>query len=99
MSTLYSRTEMISASEIARRYGQISKKIKTSHHARIVVIKNNKPDHVILDIDEYEFLQDFYDTMEHLEIAKLIKERRISKTIPLKKILDTLGISENELSD
>jgi PHD/YefM family antitoxin component YafN of YafNO toxin-antitoxin module len=90
---------MYSASEVAKCYGRISKKIKSSPKSRIVVIKNNKPDHIILDIKEYEFLQELYETLEHKEIAELIRNRESGNTIPIENVLENLGISENEISD
>jgi len=99
MGISYNRSEMLSASDVAKHYGQISKKVKQSPQSRVVVIKNNRPDHIILDIEEYEFLQEFYELLEHTEIADIIKARKDNKIISHELVLSKLGISENELQD
>ena len=97
MDVSYKRSEMLSASEVVKRYGQINKKLKQSPQSRVVVIKNNKPDHVILDIEEYEFLQAFYETLEHLEIAVIVEKRKGDELVPFDAVLSHLRISEDEL--
>ncbi len=97
MDVSYKRSEMLSASEVVKRYGQINKKLKQSPQSRVVVIKNNKPDHVILDIEEYEFLQVFYETLEHLEIATIVEKRNGNELVPFDAVLSHLRISEDEL--
>lgn len=97
MNVSYKRSEMLSVSDIVKRYGQINKKLKQSPQSLVIIIKNNKPDHVILDIEEYEFLQEFYETLEHLEIAEIIKKRKDSEAVPFDTVLNNLGISEDEL--
>lgn len=67
---------------------------------KIVIAKNNKLEAVILDIEEYERLKEAYDLMEHLEIAKVIEERRkLSKDAYLDgdEVLKKLGLSLDDV--
>jgi PHD/YefM family antitoxin component YafN of YafNO toxin-antitoxin module len=96
----YTRDEIISATDLARNVSgtlsSITKKLKD----KIAISKNNKLEAVIIDIEEYERLKEAYDLMEHMEIAKIVEERRkISKSeyITLEESAKQFGIDLDEL--
>ena len=60
-------------------------------------MKNNKLEAVIIDIEEYERLKEAYDLMEHMEIAKIVEERKGSKTITFDALLKKEGINYDDL--
>ena len=93
----YSRDEIISASDMARGFSNVLKDIMNHTKERFAISKNNKIEAVVLQIDEYERLQEAYELMEHLEIYKKVQERKNSKTISLDTSAQKYGIDLNAL--
>ena len=50
------------------------------------IIKHNKPEAVILSIEEYERMKSFQEYLENLEIAQVINERVLDKKEPIKMV-------------
>ena len=48
------KQEIVSASEVVRNFSKIRTEVK--ENSRMIVFKNNKPDLVLLDFNEYEKL-------------------------------------------
>lgn len=67
------KQEIISTSEVVRNFSKIRTEVK--ENSRMIVFKNNKPDLVLLDFDEYEKLLEHINIMEDLLISKTIEER------------------------
>lgn len=88
----YTREEIISTTELARNLSSTLNSIIQKSKDKIAIAKNNKLEAVIIDIDEYERLKEAYDLMEHMEIAKIVGERR---KIPTKEYLDGDGVLKN----
>ena len=66
----YQKNELVSATEFAKRFGQIMSQIKEKSVDKIGVLKNNKLEAVVISIKEYEHL-------------KMIEDmHRISENIP-----------------
>ena len=66
----YQKNELVSATELAKRFGQIMSQIKEKSVAKIGVLKNNKLEAVVISTEEYEHL-------------KMIEDmHRISESIP-----------------
>lgn len=71
--------ELISATDLQRKAGRIIDMVKENGRAQYVV-RNNKPEIVILSTDEYERMKkieeqwEWFDTMEAIRIAE--KERK-----------------------
>ena len=66
----YQKNELVSATELAKRFGQIMSQIKEKSVAKIGVLKNNKLEAVVISTEEYEHL-------------KMIEDMyRISESIP-----------------
>ena len=67
------KQEIVSTSEVVRNFSKIRAEVK--ENSRMIVFKNNKPDLVLLDFDEYEKLLEHINIMEDLLISKTIEER------------------------
>jgi len=93
----YSRNEIISATDMARSFSSALTSILEQTKEKLAISKNNKLQAVLINIDEYERLKEAYDTLEHIEIAKLVEARKDSKTISLEEIMKEYGISEDDL--
>ena len=67
------KQEIVSTSEVVRNFSKIRTEVK--ENSRMIVLKNNKPDLVLFDFDEYEKLLERINIMEDLLISKTIEER------------------------
>ncbi|OSB07987.1 hypothetical protein B2H97_16085 [Paraclostridium bifermentans] len=68
------KNNMVSASDVSKNFGKVSKQVKDESY--ILVIKNNKPDTVLMD---FEYFNNIMDTLNHLEdqqLLELIEERK-----------------------
>lgn len=72
----YTRDEIISSTDLARNISAILSSIVKHSKEKIAIMKNNKLEAVIINIEEYERLKEAYDLMEHMEIAKMVEGRR-----------------------
>ncbi len=88
----YTRDEIISASEITRKFSSVLNDLISYSKDRFVISKNNKLEAVVLPIEEYERMQEALDFMEHMEIYNIVKERENQKTIPAEDVFKELGI-------
>jgi len=97
----YSREEIISSSKTAKNLGSVLSNLRTGKLSRAVISKNNKLEAVILPIEEYEIIKEAYELMEHIEIYKLLEERKGSDkqgtSITLDELLKEEGISRDGL--
>jgi len=83
----YTRDEIISATDLARNVSATLNSIVKHTKEKVAISKNNRLEAVIIDIEEYERLQEAYELMEHMEIAKIVEERKKSKTIDFEELL------------
>lgn len=91
----YSREEMVSVTDLLKTLRQTLDKI--SHHSveKIAVMKNNRPEAVMLSIDEYERIKELADMAEHIGLAELIRERKETPKewyIPFDDVMAKAGI-------
>ena len=94
----YSRKEIISSSKTAKNLGQILESLKTGNLERAVISKNNKLEAVILPIETYEKIIEMAELIEHIQIARLIKERENElPELSLDELLEKNGINRNEI--
>ncbi len=93
----YTRDEIISATDLARNVSATLRSIVKHTKEKVAIMKNNKLEAVIIDIDEYERLKEAYELMEHMEIAKIVEERKNSKTITFDELLKKEGINYDDL--
>jgi prevent-host-death family protein len=64
---------------------------------KLAISKNNKLEAVIIPIDEYERMKEAYEEMENMQIAKIIDERKDSKTVSFDELLTKFEVKEDEL--
>ncbi len=84
----YKRDEIVSASDMARGFSNILNQIIDKTQDKLAISKNNKLEAVILDIEEYEKLQEAYDLLEQKEIEQILAQRtKEEKEISHSKIL------------
>jgi PHD/YefM family antitoxin component YafN of YafNO toxin-antitoxin module len=90
----YELSEMMSASSFSRNMNKVSELLDKMR--RVVVLRNNNPEMVVLPVEEYELMKSVMDIAEHLEIAKLIDERRTEKSFSLDDVLAENGVAIDE---
>jgi len=93
----YTRDEIISATDLARNVSATLNSVVKHAQDKIAIMKNNKLEAVIIDIEEYERLKEAYELMEHMEIAKIVEDRKDSGTIDFEDLLAEECISYDEL--
>lgn len=82
----YAQNEMVGATEFIKSFASFADKVVSRNIEKLAIVRHNKPEIVLVPIDEYERLKDAYDMVEHLEIEKIIAERIWNKTEPIKMI-------------
>jgi len=93
----YRRDEIISITDLSRNLSTALNSIIDYSKEKLAISKNNKLQAVIIPIEEYERMVELYEEMENREIAKIIEERKDSKTISFEELLERRGISKDEL--
>jgi PHD/YefM family antitoxin component YafN of YafNO toxin-antitoxin module len=76
MSVAYTKDEIVSASRAARSFGKVLADLKEHRKRRIAIAKNNELEAVILPIEDYETMTEAMAVMEHVEIYRLVQERK-----------------------
>jgi len=92
----YTRDEIISATDLARNVSATLNSIVKHTKEKVAISKNNRLEAVIIDIEEYERLKEAYELMEHMEIAKIVEERRKTpkeEYLDGDEVLKSLGLS------
>jgi prevent-host-death family protein len=92
----YTRDEIISATDLARNVSATLNSVVKHAQEKIAISKNNKLEAVIIDIEEYERLKEAYELMEHIEIAKIVEQRRKTpkeEYLDGDEVLKNLGLS------
>jgi PHD/YefM family antitoxin component YafN of YafNO toxin-antitoxin module len=93
----YRRDEIISVSDLARNLSTALGGLLDYSKEKLAISKNNKLEAVIIPIDEYERMKEAYEEMENMKIAKMIDERKDSKTISFDELLTKFGVKEDGL--
>ena len=96
MSVAYKKDEIVSASRAARSFGKVLAALKSQHKRRIAIAKNNELEAVIVPIQEYETMAEALALLEHIEIHRLIgqrKRKRSGKRISLDALLKDQDIA------
>lgn len=89
---------MISVSELGR--GQASKVVQDveQNKEQYIVVKNNKPQAIIISIDEYMNLMEAREELELFTLAqKRINHGSVQESVPFEEVLKELGLSTDEL--
>ncbi|MFA7382525.1 MAG: hypothetical protein WC001_03670 [Desulfurivibrionaceae bacterium] len=94
MRANFTRDEMISATAAAKNFGRVVTELAEHRRNKTAVVKNNEITAVILPVEEYEYMADIVEFVEHLEIYDLITKRKetTGKLIPLDSLLQEEGI-------
>jgi len=71
----YTSNEMISTTEIAKKFGQVISMITEHTIEKMGVLKNNKIEAVVISKDEYERLKEIEELAEHYQIYTILKDR------------------------
>lgn len=90
----YSTNELISSSELAKKFGTYLSQIKDNTVDKLAVLKNNKVEAVIISKDEYESMKEALKEVEAKKILKSIdaglKDVEEGKTNSIDKLWDEL---------
>ena len=81
----YAKDEMVGITELGKSLGSYLDKVTSDVFSKIAIIRRNKPEAVIIPIEEYELLQSAYDRLEQKEIEILLStmsedDKQIAKT-------------------
>ena len=90
MAVAYKKDEILSASRVARSFGQVLADLNSKRRRRVAVVKNNHLEAILLPIEDYETMAEALAILEHLEIYRLVRERKGKKrpnTISLDALL------------
>lgn len=92
MRASFTRDEMISATAASKNFGKVVTDLAEHRRDKAAVVRNNEITAVILPVEEYEYMADIVEFVEHLEIYDLVttrrktaKDRRISLDALLKE--------------
>lgn len=96
----YENDELIPSSEFAKKFGSYLAQIKDHTVDKLAVLKNNRIEAVLVSKDEYEKMQNAYEIVEDMQIAKMVEER--SKTpreeyISMEDMAQELGVDLNAI--
>ena len=84
----YAKDEMVGITELGKSLGNYLDKVTSNMFSKIAIIRRNKPEAVIIAIEEYELLQRAYDMLEQKEIEDLMNTMtKDDKTISHSKII------------
>ena len=80
----YAKEEMVSMAELGKSLGSYLDKVTTHVFDKIAIIRKDKPEAVIIPVEEYELLQSAYDKLEQEEIEQLLssmsaEDKEVSK--------------------
>ncbi len=68
----YAKDEIVGITELGKSLGSYLDKITSKMLHKIAIIRRNRPEAVIIPIEEYELLQNAYDRLEQKEIEEIL---------------------------
>ena len=68
----YTKEEMVGITELGKSLGSYLDKVTSKVNSKIAIIRRNKPEAVIIPIEEYELLQKAYDALEQKEVENIL---------------------------
>ena len=95
MQTSFTRDEMISATTAAKNFGKVVADLAEHRREKTAVLRNNEITAVILSVEEYEYMAEIVEFVEHLEIYDLVTKRAKSpgRRISLGALLKEEGVA------
>jgi PHD/YefM family antitoxin component YafN of YafNO toxin-antitoxin module len=100
--TSYARDEMVSVTDIVKGFKANLEKVTEHAVEKLAIMRNNKPEAVIVPVDDYENMKELYEYAERLSILETVQARKNtpkSEYISFDSILKKAGISRDELRD
>lgn len=75
MKISYTTEELVPSTDFAKGFGGYISKIISGSVEKLAVVKNNKPEAVVISIAEYERIKQLANLAEDLSIAHMVHER------------------------
>ena len=98
MKTVLEINKFVSSTEWARNFSKYLDKVK--EEGELYIIKNSKPEAVVLDVEEYNRLIKLAELVEDIEIAAMIEKRKDLKVkYSLSDVVKKLRFTEDDLDD
>ena len=76
---VYAKNELIGISELGKSLGVYIDKVTNNVVEKLTIIRRNKPEAVIIPIEEYENMKEMMNYIEDMEISSIIQERMKNK--------------------
>jgi PHD/YefM family antitoxin component YafN of YafNO toxin-antitoxin module len=95
MNASFKRDEVISSTDAAKNFGRVISDLANHKKEKTVIVKNNEITAVMLSVDDYEYMADIVNFVEHLEIFDMVTSRknRRGKRVLLDDLLKEEGIA------
>jgi len=71
----YTEQELVRAEELAGNIGGFLNSIRNRRGKKIAIVRDDRPEAVLVGIDEYERLCEASELLEHPEIYKIVRDR------------------------
>ena len=91
MTVKFDFRQMVSISDLQRKLGEITEKVSEQD---VLVLKNNKPEFIIIAPEKYQILIEAFDLMEQLDIYETIESRRKKPSLNRNQMIKALGTFE-----
>ena len=91
MTVKFELRQMVSISDLQRKLGEITEKVLEQD---VLVLKNNKPEFIMISPEKYQKLVEAYDLLEQLDIYETIESRRKQPSLNGKQMIKLLGTIE-----
>ncbi|WP_373033799.1 type II toxin-antitoxin system prevent-host-death family antitoxin [Sulfurovum sp.] len=75
MKISYTTEELVPSTDFAKGFGGYISKIISGSVEKLAVVKNNKPEAVVISIAEYERIKQLANLAEDLSLAQMVHER------------------------
>lgn len=80
----YSKEELVGVTEFGKSVGAFLDKVIANPLNKIALVRRNKPEAVIVPIEEYERMQELSEYIEQKEIYDIVQERVENRKTPAK---------------
>lgn len=89
--------QLVSKSDLLRNYNSCKEKI--DEYGEVIVLTNNKPDAVMMDVERYEMLLKAYkqlnEYIDHKSIYNMVQERKNAKEkTSMEDVFKMVGLEE-----
>ena len=87
----YAREEMISVTTLLKTFRQALDKVSTKGVEKIAVMKNNRPEAVLVGVEEYERMRELVDFAERNGLHQILMDRKKTEKesyIPFEEVIE-----------